>query len=214
MAFLPNIPQSTDQLSVSQGNILNNFSILGAIAGNSNAASASINTSIGSGLPSGFNWVYLQPQSATPPAGAAFASGNVALYSALNAATTFNELYVNKTNASGVVQIPITASSNGSISSNSAVSWSYDASGMLKIGGLATTSGGTVTITFSSTAGGGLNSFPGFASFISWITPTVLNSSASFSEGVRVKSFTLTTVTFGIINGSSDLTFFWNAFGV
>src|SRR5438105_1135797 len=104
LAFLSNIPQPTDQLSISQGNILNNFTILGAIAGNTNASSASINAT------SGFNWIYLPPQGAIPPAGAAFTAGNIGLYSASNPTTTENELYINKTNQVTVVQIPSTAS--------------------------------------------------------------------------------------------------------
>jgi len=208
MAFLPGIPQSTDQLSVSQGNILNNFTILGAIAGNSSPSSASINST------SGFNWLYLPPQGSTPPAGSAFTSGNVGLYSATNASSSYNELYINKTTSAGVVQIPMTASSSGSVSGLNATSWSYDASGMLKIGGKATTSGGTVTITFGTTASGGLNNFPGFSSFVSWIIPCVINSGASTAESVRVKSFSLTTVTFGLVNGSADTSFFWSAFGL
>jgi len=208
MAFLPSIPQATDQLSVSQGNILNNFTILGAIAGNSNASSSSINSS------AGFNWVYLATQGSIPPGGSSFASGNVALYSANNAATGNNELYINKTTGAGVVQIPITAYSNGVVGANTAVSWSYDSSGMLKIGGLATTVGGVVTITFNNTSAGGLANFPGFGSFISWILPVVINNNASTAESVRVKSFSLTTATFGLVNGASDTSFFWTAFGI
>jgi hypothetical protein len=143
MAFLPLIPQSTDLLSISQGNILNNFTILGAIAGNGNASSASLNSS------SGFNWVYLPPQGATPPAGASFTSGNVGIYSATNSSTSYNELYVNKqTNfGSGTVtaQIPFTA---GSIGANPG--WSYLPSGLIiQFGALpSTTSGGSNTVNF------------------------------------------------------------------
>ena len=63
MAFLWNIPQPTDQLSVSQGNILNNFTILGAIAGNSIIpnGSASLNNI------AGFNFVNLANQGGTVP---------------------------------------------------------------------------------------------------------------------------------------------------
>jgi len=60
MPFLPNIPQPNDQLSVSQGNLLNNFQILGAIAGNANPNSALINAA------AGFNFVYMPVQAAQP----------------------------------------------------------------------------------------------------------------------------------------------------
>lgn len=127
MPFLPNIPQSNDQLSTSQGDILNNFIILGAIAGNANNSSASINAS------SGFNWLYLPPNGATPPAGSTFAAGNIGLYSAANAVSTQNEFYINKRNQATVVQVPATASI---LSVNSAPvvfssGWTYLPSGLI-----------------------------------------------------------------------------------
>lgn len=208
MAFLPNIPQSTDQLSTSQGNILNNFTILGPIAGNANAASASINSS------AGFNWVYFATQGATPPGGSGFAAGNVALYSANNATTTFNELYINKTTSAGVVQIPVTAYANGAIASNSAVSWTYLPSGMLMISGQNTTSGGTKTIQFGNTASGGLTGFPGFTSFISSIQVVRIDNSGSSTTVMRVRTYSLTQTVIGLANGSTDSTFFWTAIGI
>jgi hypothetical protein len=210
MAYLPNIPQSTDQLSISQGNILNNFSFLGAIAGNSiNAPSNSIN---GSGV--GFNWLYLNTQGSIPPAGSGFVAGNVALYSALNSGSGQNELYINRTNpGSSVVQIPLTAYNNGTIASSNAPAWTYLPSGMLQISGMATTSSGTLTITFN-TAPQGVASFPGFASFVSSIQVTPINNGATFSQGARVKSFSLTGFVAGLTNGSSDSSFFWTATGI
>ena len=208
MAYIYNIPQATDQLSVSQGQILGNFTALGAIAGNASNSSASINST------AGFNWLYLPPQGAIPPAGSAFAAGNVALYSANNASTTFNELYVNKTTSAGVVQIPITAYANGAIAGNTAVSWTYLPSGMLMIQGQNTTVGGTVTIVFGATANGGLNSFPGFGSFVSSITATRVDNSGSSTTVVRIRTFSLTQVVIGLANGSTDSTFFWTAIGI
>jgi len=120
MAFLPNIPQPTDQLSVSQGNLLNNFQILGAIAGNANTSSASINAT------SGFNWLYLPVQGANPPAGAAFAAGQIGLYSFQQPNTGNNELYINKLTTGGTLrQIPMTA---GELNPDG---WTYLPSGLL-----------------------------------------------------------------------------------
>lgn len=209
MAFLPNIPQPTDQLSISQGNILNNFTILGAIAGNTNASSASINGT------SGFNWIYLPPQGAIPPAGAAFTAGNVGLYSANNTNSGQNELYINKQIAGpSTVQIPITAYANGTIAANIATAWYYWPSGLKTISGQATTVGGTKTITFNNTASGGLNSFPGFSSFITNITAIRIDNSPGSSTVMRVRSITPGTVIFGLANGSTDSTFFWSVTGL
>lgn len=143
MSFLYNIPQAADQLSISQGNILNNFTILGAIAGNASASSASINST------SGFNWLYLPPQGNIPPVGSTFAAGNIALYSALNPTTNINELYINKTNQVTVVQIPATASilSTNSAPTLSNTGWTYLPSGVLLRWGNFTGGSGTVTIT-------------------------------------------------------------------
>lgn len=144
MAFLPLIPQPNDQISVSQGDILNNFTILGAIAGNANNSSASLNAT------AGFNWIYLPPQGAIPPAGSSFAAGNVALFSANNATTTKNELYINKQNQATTVQIPCTAStlsSNSAPASNTGM-WTYLPSGILLKSGSATGAlSGVVTVT-------------------------------------------------------------------
>lgn len=104
MAYLNNIPQSTDQLSLSQGQILGNFVALGALAPALNSTS-------------GLNWVQLPNQAANPPTGSAFAATDIGLYSFNNATSTKNELYINKTNASGTVRIPSTASILGSVAS-------------------------------------------------------------------------------------------------
>ena len=143
MAFLPNIPQSTDQLSISQGNILNNFTILGDIAGNSSTSSNSINTT------AGFNWLYLPPQGATPPAGGAFTAGNIALYSAFNTVTSQNELYINKQDQATTVQIAATAStlSITAAPGSGTGGWTYLPSGILLMFGNVTGLTGTATVT-------------------------------------------------------------------
>ena len=151
MAFLPNIPLSTDQQSISQANILNNFMLLGAIAGNSNASSASLNGT------SGFNWIYLPPTSPNggPPTGSSFTTGNIGVYSSLYSTTSQNELYISKQNQATTVQIPLSASI---LSSNSAPGagngWSYLPSGMIIASGSSTgTSSGLVTFTPILTSG-------------------------------------------------------------
>lgn len=146
MAFLWDIPDSTDQLSTSQADILNNFTILGAIAGNTSAASSSINAT------SGFNWVYLPANGSNPPAGSAFPATQVALYGALNSTTSTNEIFINKTNQSTVVQVPATASILSTTSSPSIGSggWTYLPSGIILKFGTATGLTGSATVTVAS----------------------------------------------------------------
>jgi hypothetical protein len=145
--FLPTIPLSTDQLSISQGNILNNFSILGAIGGNINPASAAINTSI---INSGFNWIYLPNNGAIPPTGSAFPTGQAALYGNTNATTAFNEIYINKTTASttaaGLKQIPSTAMKQVSATQG----WAYWPCGMLVKWGQKTFTTTTIDVNFQT----------------------------------------------------------------
>lgn len=127
MPFLYNIPQATDQLSISQADILNNFSILGAIAGNASNASSSLNAA------SGFNYINLPNNGSIPPVGSSFPAGNIALYASTNPTTSQNELYINKTNQATVVQIPATASSLSITSAPAQFTpgWTYLPSGLL-----------------------------------------------------------------------------------
>lgn len=128
MAYLSNIPLSSDALSVSQGNLLGNFQFLGAIAGISGTPVTNAINSTG-----GFNWVYLTVQATTPPPGSGFIAGTVSLYSALNNtgsyATGRNELYLQKKNptAAGDIQIPATAFNQ--IGANTG--WTYLPSGII-----------------------------------------------------------------------------------
>lgn len=181
MAFLPLIPQSTDQLSTSQGDILNNFTILGAIAGNANAASAAINSS------SGFNWIYLPSQGAIPPAGSAFPAANIGLYSATNPTTSKNELYVNKTNQATVKQIPMTASSLSiaSAPASNAGGWTYLPSGLLLKFGNSTANGNTA-FTFAALNPGA----PAFTQVLSMVLTPAYSNASDGNGFVRLSNFT------------------------
>lgn len=202
MAFLPLIPQSTDTISISQGNILNNFTILGAIAGNANSASASLNST------AGFNWVYLPSQGATPPTGSSFPAGEVALYSYTNATSTKNELYINKTQDSGVVQIPVTASTLGTSTPLLGTDgYTYLPSGLLLKWGPGTANGSAVT-SFSG---------PAFTVCLS-VQLTVLQAGASDADlAVRLISIVNTGFTaWGSprsTTGSAAVSFYYLAIG-
>ena len=181
--FLPDIPQSTDQLSVSQGNILNNFSILGAIAGNANPASASLNVT------AGFNWIDLPNNGAIPPSGSAFPATDIGLYASVNSVTSQTELYINKTNQATVVQIPATASllSITSAPASNNGMWTFLPSGiLLKSGNVTFSGGGLVTITPS----GG----PAFTQILTVIVcPYNSTSTSDLNFAVRLVAITSAT---------------------
>lgn len=139
MAFLPNIPLATDQLSVSQGNILNNFQILGAIAGNATTGSTSINNT------AGFNYINFANQGASVPN----FNGNNGLYvgNFAHDATTTTELWAQYNQgtggSAGQYDYPISASILSLFPTAPAVNgWSYLSTGILLKWG--NSSGGTV----------------------------------------------------------------------
>jgi len=181
MAFLPNIPQPTDQLSVSQADILNNFGVLGAIAGNANAASSSLNAI------SGFNFLYLPVQGGSPPAGALFPAGQIGLYSFMNALTGINELYINKTNQATVVQVPATAStlSQNSAPALNAGGWTYLPSGMLLVFGKGFANGNS-NFTFAALQ----PTAPPFTQVLSIILCTAYSSTSDSDGFVRLSNYT------------------------
>lgn len=134
MAYNPNIPQPTDQLSQSQSDILNNFQALQTLIDVNHVDFASSDQGK-------HKWVTFPVQTPSPPI--AFGAGELALYSFLNATTTKNELYINKTNQATVVQIPTTASilSTSSNPGNNVSGWTYLPSGILLKWGQATANG-------------------------------------------------------------------------
>lgn len=110
MAFNANIPQPTDQLSVSQGDLLANFQALATLL-NPNTGSVSFVNQV------------------MPPT---FLAGQNGLYALTNAFTSKSELYVNKNNLVGTVGIPATASILGTTAPvNSLSGWTYLPSGIL-----------------------------------------------------------------------------------
>ena len=198
MAFLPLIPQPTDRISVSQGNILNNFTILGSIAGNTNPSSSSLNTT------AGFNWVYLPPNGAIPPSMASFPSGNIGLYSAANSVTGQNELYINKTNQATVVQVAATASSLSvtSAPANGSSGWSYLPSGVLMKWGQTTAINASDPFPFLYPTGANIPAFN--AVFTVLITDIDANSGgAPFDHVVTIQSGTISATGFSLIYHST-----------
>jgi hypothetical protein len=195
MAFLPLIPQATDKISISQGNILNDFTILGAIAGNGNPASASINNN------SGFNWIFLPSQGSapgnTPPPAAAFPAGTIGIYSAINPVTGLNDIYVNKTNntppSTAVVQVPITGSilsTFGNITPSNAPGWTYLPSGILLKWASSMSATGELTVSFPT----GSN-IPAFTTCFAVILTVASGVPGDTNTAIRLISQTPTTFT-------------------
>jgi len=148
--YNPNIPQPTDLLSVSQGNLLNNFGALQALIDVNHVDFAAT----GAGK---HKWVTLPLQGATPPAGAGFIAGELGLYNAAYALTTQNELFINKTNQATVVQVPATASvlSANSAPAQGSPGWTLLPSGIVLRWGNFTGFTGLATVTLSTSAANG-----------------------------------------------------------
>ncbi len=148
MAFLPLIPQPTDQLSVSQGNILNNFTILGAIAGNANIGSTALNSV------AGFNSINLALQGGTVPSfngNNGFWAGNFA-HDATTTVETWAQYNQGVGGTLGQYQYPISASILSLFPTNTAPvnGWSYLASGILMKWGTASCPGGITNIALNA----------------------------------------------------------------
>jgi len=137
MAFNPNIPQPSDQLSQSQQDILNNFQAIQALVDVNHVDFASSDQGK-------HKWITFPSQGAIPPAGSGFTGTELGLYNAVYSTTGKQELFVNKTNQITVVQVPFTASilSTSSAPTSGTGFWTYLPSGLLMIGGNAT---GTLT---------------------------------------------------------------------
>jgi hypothetical protein len=176
MAFLPLIPQPTDQLSVSQANILNNFTILGAIAGNSNVGSTTLNNT------AGFNFLNLALQGGTLPS----FNGNDGLWAGTYAVTGKNELWAQYQQGATQYQYPISAStlSNNPTPGTGVDSWSYLPSGMIIKQGSGTTTAGAYTYNFPTGA-----NIPVFTQVLDVIVGTYDLTNADTNTFVRLYNF-------------------------
>lgn len=187
------IPEATDQLSVSQGDIQNNFGAIQTLVERNHVEFA-----IGDPDAGKHKWVTLPAQGATPPVGA-FTGNEVGLYSFVNPTTTVNELYINKSDGT---QIPMTASSQ------STNGWSYMPSGLLVKWGFV-----------SSVAGGAQNiSFPGGAPTFNNCFSVLISNGALSTDSmtfVNVISPTQFTIVSNTFDGSTatNVSFYYLAIG-
>lgn len=159
----------------------------------------------------GFHQKVTFPDSTPAPA---FLAGQMGLFNQTAAPTTRPDIWM----ARGIsAAFPITGYDNGAISANTAVSWTYLPSGLKIIGGKSQTTAGTSghkEITFTTSASGGLNSFPGFSSFIMFVGATRIDPSAPGQTFIAVKTFDLTKADFVNMNGGTASDFFWIAIGL
>ncbi len=146
----------------------------------------------------------------------AFVAPDIGLFNQLAVPTTRQDIWMAR---GASTPFPITGYDNGAIAANAAVSWSYLPSGWKVIGGNSTTSAGASgsrTITFASSAGGGLDSFPGFTSFVVYIGAQRIDASAPGGQGfMGVRSYNLNSCVIANMNGSGTAApFFWIAVGL
>lgn len=140
MAYQANIPQATDQLSKSQGDLLGNFQAIKTLI--------DVNHVDFSSGDEGKHFVVTLPnQSTSPPTGYTFLAGEVGLYNFINPSGTggtgANEIYLHtsQSGAAVIAEVPLTASNQAS------VGWCYLPSGLiLKWGVASVSSSATVAI--------------------------------------------------------------------
>lgn len=138
------IPQPTDLQSDSQSQILANFAAIQTLI--------EVNHVTFGASGEGKHKVVVMPVQSPAPT-ASFAAGDNGFYNFLYPTTNKNEVYVNKIDNSGVVQVPITASILGfTTPSNDSTGWTITPSGIIFIWG--TISGtGNLTVNYSSGSG-------------------------------------------------------------
>lgn len=136
MAYNPNIPQPDDELSQSQGDILDNFVAIQQLIDLNHVSFGAV----GQGK---HKFVSFPLQNPAPT----FDAGDEGLYNFLNVLTNKNQLYVHKQKFVGTAEIPMTASSlDQAAATNNSAGWSYLPSGQVLVWGTAT---GTGTATFT-----------------------------------------------------------------
>lgn len=201
MAYLYNIPQATDQISLSQGQILGNFTALGVIGGNATAGSSMLDATIG------FKWIQLTLQAAIPPAGSGFIAGNIGLYTALSPNSGRNELYINLSTGA---QVPATAAIV-SAAGPGFNGWTYLPSGVKMVWGYSTTPGTATPVTTTYTAVAG---FPGFSTYATPFVTRYTTQAPVQSDFIYVQAYS--TVSFDARSSNNGLSkeFTWFAIGI
>ncbi len=213
MAYNSGIPTANQLLSQSQPQIQGNFQEIEKLIQNDHG-----DFSLGVGVEGQHNRVSFITSPASPPAAnlpnsPSFLAGQVGLYSFLSPITNKNELYINKTNNSGVVQIPGTASILGT--SNPVLlsaGWTYLPSGMILKWSANVTANGQTTITFPVAA-----SIPVFNTCITVLVQIANGGAGDSDQAIILKG--VSPATFNVYGsartttGAKSVTFTYLAIG-
>jgi hypothetical protein len=194
MAWQPNIPSATDQLSQSQGDLQGNFQELDTYLTTNHVP-------FGDPDEGKHKWVTFPVQAASPPAGA-FVAGEVGLYSFLNPTTANNELYINTQSGT---QVPMTARGN---------QWTYLPSGLLCKWGQTTATGAGQVVSINT--GGALG--PNFTAVLTiQLTPVYVASNLNSDAYIELVTQTFSSFTVNakkrLSNASATVTFNWFIIG-
>lgn len=183
------IPQSTDLLSISQGQILNNFGAIQSLIDTDHVDFASGTATAGQHDRISFT-VQTSPPAQNLPNRANWVAGQVGMYSALNAVTNKNELYINKTNQATVTQIPATASVLSVTSAPAALSsgWTYLPSGILLKWAANVVANGQTVITFPVGA-----NIPAFTTCITVLVQIANGGAGDVNQAIRLTGVNPTT---------------------
>lgn len=200
---LNDVPLSTQNLQQTQAPIRNNFSTLDAVFSVDHA-------DYGTMFQGNHNKITFPLQSSAP----SFVAGQMGLYSFTYSPTASQDLFLVYPDMSS---FPLTASDVTNTGPNSGGNgWFYHPSKFATTWGRATTTGGTITITYTSNPGGGISTFPGFAgdgsgNFVGFFN-IIIQSATLPTTNYRLTNITLTTFTITSTD-SNNLTFIWNVTG-
>jgi len=210
MPYNANIPQATDRINASQGQILNNFIQLQADFGvNHVTFNAAANV--------GKHNVVTFPQQAAAPV--AFTATEFGLYNMTYASSNTTELFVRRNNAAAAAGIPFTAYSPGAGGAVPATGYTILPSGLiLKFGRFLTNAAGTYTQAF---ADGIIPTLTGPAYInLPYVTASIFDASGSAGTLRRCVYITATTAaqfsvqTTTLAGNNIASTVFWMSIGL
>ncbi len=175
MAYKNNIPQSTDALSQSQSDLLNNFAAIQTLIDVNHVDFASADQGK-------HKFVTFPVQTVTPT----FNAGEIGLYNKLSAVTGVNELFI--VNSAGTTA-PLTASQQAAHANG----WTYLPSGVLMKWGNGNATAGLYTFVFPAAPG-----IPAFNNIFSIQITTSYVNAADGDGFVRLNSFLAPWTTFTV----------------